>query len=308
MGLIGCGGRGTGAAKRSTPTTTSSSRRWATCHGPPRQQPGQPRRNRTTWPASSTSPRTTKFTGFDAYQQVLDSDVDVVILTTPPHFRPAHLKAAIDAGKHVFCEKPVAVDATGVRSVIETCKAAKEKNLSLVSGLCWRYDNGVRETMQRVADGEIGDIVAIQENYLAGGLWKHARRPEWSDMEYQLRNWLYYTWLSGDHNVEQHVHSLDKAVWAMGDTPPVRARRTRWSAGTRRADLRPHLRSPCRGLRMAQRCEDVRLLPPAGRLHDGCRRLHSRHQGPRHGAEKPHRGREVVEVPRREEQHVPDRA
>ncbi|MCA9103635.1 MAG: Gfo/Idh/MocA family oxidoreductase [Planctomycetales bacterium] len=224
VGLIGCGGRGTGAAKQALNADDNVK---LTAMGDVfRDHLDSSLANlekQDDVAGKLDVAEDHKFTGFDAYQQVLDSDVDVVILTTPPHFRPAHLKAAIDAGKHVFCEKPVAVDATGVRSVIETCKAAKEKNLSLVSGLCWRYDNGVRETMQRVADGEIGDIVAIQENYLAGGLWKHARRPEWSDMEYQLRNWLYYTWLSGDHNVEQHVHSLDKAVWAMGDTPPVRA-------------------------------------------------------------------------------------
>ncbi len=163
------------------------------------------------------------FVGFDAYKQVIASDVDVVLLTTPPHFRPAHLKAAVDAGKHVFCEKPVAVDAPGIRSVLETVEKAREKNLSLVSGLCWRYDHGVRETIQRIQDGAIGDIIAIQENYLAGELWHRGNDPKWSDMEYQMRNWLYYTWLSGDHNVEQHIHSLDKASWLMGDQPPKEA-------------------------------------------------------------------------------------
>jgi predicted dehydrogenase len=160
------------------------------------------------------------FVGFDAYKQVMQTDVDVVLLCTSPHFRPLHLKAAIDAGKHVFCEKPVAVDAPGVRSVLETARQAKEKNLSIVSGLCWRYDYGVRETMKQIQDGAIGDIVAIQENYLTGTLWHRGRQPEWSEMEYQMRNWLYFTWLSGDHIVEQHIHSLDKAMWLMNDQPP----------------------------------------------------------------------------------------
>lgn len=164
-----------------------------------------------------------KYVGFDAYKQLMASDVDVVILATPPHFRPAHLQEAIARGKHVFCEKPVAVDAPGIRSVFETVEEARKKNLSIVSGLCWRYDFGVRETMKRVLDGAIGDIVAIQENYNAGPLWCHDRQPGWSDMEYQMRNWLYYTWLSGDHNVEQHIHSLDKALWVMGDEPPASA-------------------------------------------------------------------------------------
>ncbi|MEX2176165.1 MAG: Gfo/Idh/MocA family oxidoreductase [Pirellulaceae bacterium] len=163
------------------------------------------------------------FSGFDSYKRVMESDVDVVLLCTPPHFRPAHLKAAIDAGKHVFCEKPVAVDAPGVRSVLKTGEEAKAKGLAIVSGLCWRYDLGVRETIKRIQDGAIGDIVAIQENYLTGTLWHRGRKPEWSEMEYQLRNWLYFTWLSGDHNVEQHIHSLDKALWLMGDKPPLAA-------------------------------------------------------------------------------------
>ena len=165
----------------------------------------------------------TCFTGFDGYKQVMESDAKVVLLCTPPHFRPMQLKAAIDAGKHVFCEKPVAVDAPGVRSVLATCEEAKAKKLAVVSGLCWRYDLGVRETIKRIQDGAIGDIIAIQENYLTGTLWHRGRKPEWSEMEYQIRNWLYFTWLSGDHNVEQHIHSLDKAMWLMGDKPPLAA-------------------------------------------------------------------------------------
>ena len=168
----------------------------------------------------------TTFTGFDGYKRVMESDAKVVLLCTTPHFRPLHLKAAIDAGKHVFCEKPVAVDAPGVRSVLKTTEEARAKNLALVSGLCWRYDLGVRETIKRIQDGMIGDIIAIQENYLTGTLWHRGTReqhPEWSEMEYQIRNWLYFTWLSGDHNVEQHIHSLDKAMWLMGDKPPVAA-------------------------------------------------------------------------------------
>jgi myo-inositol 2-dehydrogenase / D-chiro-inositol 1-dehydrogenase len=165
------------------------------------------------------------FVGFDAYKQVIDSGVDVVVLATPPHFRPVQLRYAIEKGKHVFCEKPVAVDAPGIRSVLETVKLAEEKKLSLVSGLCWRYHAGVRETMKRVLDGAIGEIVAIQENYNTNGMtnWYRGNDPKWSPMEYQIRNWLYYTWLSGDHNVEQHVHSLDKASWLMHEEPPLQA-------------------------------------------------------------------------------------
>jgi predicted dehydrogenase len=147
---------------------------------------------------------------------------DVVLLATPPHFRPAHLAAAVDAGVHVFCEKPVAVDPRGVRSVLESARQAREQGLSLVSGLCYRYQFAKRETIQRVHDGAIGDIVALETTYNTGGVWHRGRGEDWSDMEWQLRNWLYFTWLSGDHIVEQHVHSLDKVAWAMNDVPPAR--------------------------------------------------------------------------------------
>jgi predicted dehydrogenase len=164
------------------------------------------------------------FTGWNAYQDLLSlKEVDVVILATPPGFRPLHLKAAVAAGKHIFCEKPVAVDAPGCRAVMEAANEAKQKGLSLVSGLCWRYDNFMRDTMKQVHDGAIGDILALQCTYNTGELWLIPREPGWTDMEWQLRNWLYFAWLSGDHNVEQHIHSLDKMAWAMKDEYPVKA-------------------------------------------------------------------------------------
>ncbi len=163
------------------------------------------------------------FVGFDAYKKVIDSDIDVVILTTPPHFRPAQFKYAIDAGKHCFVEKPIAVDAPGVKSVLETCAEAKKKNLAVVSGLCWRYDLGVKATMEKIQEGAIGDIISVESSYNTGTLWHRGDKPEWSRMEYQIRNWLYYTWLSGDHIAEQAIHSLDKTAWLMGDASPVRA-------------------------------------------------------------------------------------
>jgi predicted dehydrogenase len=164
------------------------------------------------------------FVGWDAYEQVVNcKDVDLVILASPPGFRPLHLQAAVAAGKHIFAEKPVAVDAPGVRAVMQACEEAKKKGLALVSGLCWRYDTGMCETFQRIHDGAVGDIVTLQCTYNTGGLWMVPRQPHWSDMEWQIRNWLYFTWLSGDHNVEQHIHSLDKMAWAMHDEPPVKA-------------------------------------------------------------------------------------
>jgi predicted dehydrogenase len=224
VGLVGCGGRGTGAAAQAlqadpnvklTAMGDAFADRLQSSLENLKKQEGLAAKIDVT-PERS-------FVGFNAYNDVINSGVDVVVLASPPHFRPMHFKAAVDAGKHVFAEKPVAVDAAGVRSVIESARQAEEKGLSVVSGLCWRYDYGVRDTINRIRDGAIGDVVAIQENYNAGSLWMHPRKPEWSDMEWQLRNWLYFTWLSGDHNVEQHVHSLDKAAWILGDVAPIRA-------------------------------------------------------------------------------------
>jgi predicted dehydrogenase len=164
------------------------------------------------------------FVGFDAYEKLLQhGGVDLVILASPPGFRPLHLKAAVAAGKHIFAEKPVAVDGPGIRTVLQACQEAKAKKLSLVSGLCWRYDLGMRETFQRVHGGAIGDILSLQCTYNTGELWVTPRKKEWSDMEWQCRNWLYFTWLSGDFNVEQHIHSLDKMAWVMQDEYPVKA-------------------------------------------------------------------------------------
>ncbi|MDG1898192.1 MAG: Gfo/Idh/MocA family oxidoreductase [Fuerstiella sp.] len=220
VGLIGCGGRGTGAAQQALRADQNvklvamadafedrlqmSLRSLSTeedvadkIHVPPEKQ----------------------FVGFDAYQKLLASDVDVVLLTTPPHFRPMQLKAAIAAGKHVFAEKPVAVDAPGVHSVLETCAEAKRKNLSVVSGLCIRYDGGFRETVKRLHDGAIGDIHTLIANDYRGSIWVKPRKDDWTDMHWQMRNWYYFTWLSGDFNVEQHVHYLDVCAWVMGEYP-----------------------------------------------------------------------------------------
>jgi len=175
------------------------------------------------------------FAGFDAYQKVIDSDVDVVLLTAPPHFRPSHFAYAVAKNKHCFVEKPIAVDAPGVRAVMQTCEQARQKSLSVVSGLCWRYDLGVRATMEKIKAGAIGEIRAIESIYNGGTLWHRGDDPSWSRMEYQLRNWLYHTWLSGDHIVEQAVHSLDKAAWLMDDAHPIKA----WGVGGRQQRTDP---------------------------------------------------------------------
>ncbi|MEX0678426.1 MAG: Gfo/Idh/MocA family oxidoreductase [Pirellulales bacterium] len=222
IGLIGCGGRGTGAvgnAFAADPHTKLT----AVADAFRDQADGSLAQLRKTAVDRVAVEPDHVFVGFDAYQKLLAGDVDVVILATPPHFRPAHLKAAVAAGKHIFCEKPVAVDAPGIRSVLESTEEARKKSLTLVAGLCYRYDPPKMELIKRVHDGAIGDIRTMQVNYNTGPLWHRGRDSSWSEMEYQMRNWYYFTWLSGDFNVEQHVHSLDKAAWAMRDEPPIRA-------------------------------------------------------------------------------------
>jgi len=163
------------------------------------------------------------FIGFDAHQKVLQSDIDVVLIACSSHFHPAYLRAAIEAGKHTFCEKPHALDVPGIKSVLETIELAKKKNLAIQSGLCWRWDPGVQETMKRVLGGEIGEVICVQELYICGPYGLRERKPEWSEMEYQYQNWYHFNWLSGDQTAQQLIHSLDKASWAMGDVPPVKA-------------------------------------------------------------------------------------
>lgn len=233
VGLIGCGGRGTGAAANAL-TADPNTKLVAMSDAFEDRLQGSLNSLKKQFADRVTVDPEHSFVGFDGYKKVIEC-CDVVVLAEPPHFRPIHLKAAVDAGKHVFCEKPVAVDAPGVRSVLATCEEAAKKNLSIVSGLCWRYHHGVKATMQRVLDGSIGEIVAMQETYLTGFLWHRGRKPDDTEMKYQMRNWYYFTWLSGDFNTEQHVHSLDKALWAMHDEPPERA----WGLGGRQVRIDP---------------------------------------------------------------------
>lgn len=222
IGLIGCGGRGTGAALqalRADPNVV------ITVMGDVFEDKLEEAYGAlmAVEPAKVKVDKKNKFIGFDAYQKVINSDVDVVLLTTPPAFRPDHLTMAVNAGKHVFCEKPVAVDAPGVRKVLAAAKKAKEKNLSLVSGFCFRYDFPNRATFGRVLNGDIGEIKSVSTFRYGGELWSLPRQPGWTDLTYQMRNWLYYDWLSGDFVVEQAVHSLDMMSWVMGDVMPVSA-------------------------------------------------------------------------------------
>ncbi len=222
VGLIGCGGRGTGAAAQALKADRNV-KLWAMADA----FDDKIQTSLTLLQAEAAIankidvPAARRHAGFDGYRQVIAS-CDVVLLCTPPHFRPIHLRAAVQANKHVFAEKPCAVDAPGVRSVLETCADARRRNLSIVSGLCLRHDNGFKDTVERIHNFALGDIVALQANDLRGPIWRRERLRDWSEMTWQMRNWYYYTWLSGDFNVEQHVHFLDVCAWVMRDTYPVR--------------------------------------------------------------------------------------
>ncbi len=159
------------------------------------------------------------FLGFDSYEKVLDSGIDLVLLCTPPHFRPQHIEASVKAGKHIFMEKPIAVDPVGARSVMVSAERAKQSGLCMISGTIRRVQKDFMETQRRVASGEIGDIVSAHIIRNGGSLWVIKRQPGWSDMEYMLRNWANFCWLSGDHIVEQFIHEIDVMNWYLGKNP-----------------------------------------------------------------------------------------
>jgi predicted dehydrogenase len=219
VGVIGCGGRGTGAAidcLNADPGVEIV----ALGDLVPDRVASSLKRLAGKFPARVNVPPTRQFTGFDNYLGVCSCpEVNLIVTAAPPGFRPVHLKAAIDAGKHVFMEKPVAVDPVGVRSVLATSDLAAQKGLAIVAGTQRRHQLKYQELMQRVHDGQIGEIVAAQCYWNQGDLWVRQREPNMTEMEWQCRNWLYFTWLSGDHIVEQHVHNLDVVNWAIG-TPP----------------------------------------------------------------------------------------
>ncbi len=223
VALVGCGGRGTGAASQALRADSDLKLvALADAYEDRLDKSLKILQADEGIAAKLDVPPERRFVGFDAYKGAIAA-ADVVLLCEPPHFRPGHIKAAIEAGKHVFAEKPVAVDAPGVRSVLATCELAKQKKLAVVSGLCLRYSSSFREVMKRIHDGAIGEVVALQANDYRSGRWAKPRQPGQTDMDYQMRNWYNFTWLSGDFNVEQHVHFLDVCSWAMKDQYPARA-------------------------------------------------------------------------------------
>lgn len=221
IGLIGCGGRGRGAADHAMNTSgptklVAAADAFEDNLGSAMNMLSRQHGDKVDVPAER------QFTGFDAYQKVLEQDIDLVILATPPGFRPLHFEAAVNAGKHVFMEKPVAVDAIGVRKVVEAARQAKEKNLAVAVGLQRRHEPLYIETMKRLHDGAIGRIVATRAYWNGDGVWVRPRKEGQTEMEYQMRNWYYFNWLCGDHIAEQHIHNLDVINWLMGG-PPTRA-------------------------------------------------------------------------------------
>jgi len=219
IGVIGCGGRGTGAAINCLEAAEGIEIVALGDLVPDRIESSY-RKLMEKFPDRVRVPASNRFTGFDNHLKVCAlPEVNLIVTAAPPGFRPIHLKAAVEAGKHVFMEKPVAVDPAGVRAVIASSEAAAAKGLAVVAGTQRRHQKSYLELMRRIRDGQIGEIVGAQCYWNQGDLWVKLPEPGMSEMEWQCRNWLYFTWTSGDHIVEQHVHNIDVVNWAIGALP-----------------------------------------------------------------------------------------
>ncbi len=215
-GLVGCGGRGTGAALNFLDAGPNLR---VTALADVLEDRIAGTRKRLKEEKNVEIPDENIFLGFDGYQPLIDSGVDVVILATPPYFRPEHFAAAVEAKKHLFMEKPVAVDPVGARSIMATSRKAETLGLQVSTGTQRRHKRDYIETYRQVANGAIGEIVGGNVYWNMGQLWYREPRSEWSEMEYMIRDWVNWTWLSGDHIVEQHVHNLDVFHWFTGAQP-----------------------------------------------------------------------------------------
>ena len=218
IGLVGCGGRGTGAAVQAL-NTAGATKLVAMADAFDDRLQGSYRAIQGRHKDKVDVPAERRFVGFDAYKKVLETDCDVVILATPPGFRPLHVESAIKAGKHVFMEKPVAVDAPGVRRVLAAGEEAKKNNLAIQVGLQRRHEVAYKETIAQLQDGLIGDIILSRAYWNGGGVWTRPRVDGQTEMEYQMRNWYYFNWLCGDHINEQHIHNLDVINWLKNGFP-----------------------------------------------------------------------------------------
>ncbi len=222
IGVIGCGGCGKEAAVRALCTTSGAVKLVAMADVFGDRIQAALRQMKSRHAERIDVPRARCFVGLGAYREVLALDLDLVILATPPGFRPLHFDAAIAAGKHVFMEKPVAVDAPGVRRVLQTSALARKKNLAVAVGLQHRHERAYQETVDQLRSGVIGAPVALRVYRNGGRLRSGRRQPRQSELEYQLRNWCFFRWLSGDQIVDRHIHNLDVANWVM-DAFPVAA-------------------------------------------------------------------------------------
>lgn len=224
VGLVGCGGRGTGAAAQALKADDFAELTAVADIDQSRVDASLDQLRKVVGPKVKVEKQNV-FLGLDGYRKLLGTDIDVVLLATPPGFRPVHVRAAVEAGKHLFVEKPVATDAPGVRDVLASAKMAQEKNLSLVAGFCWRYSNYIQETFAQINKGAIGNIVAYYATYYTSPVKPmppaSTRPAGMSDVEWQVRNWYNFGWLSGDSLVEQAIHSADKIAWALGDQAPI---------------------------------------------------------------------------------------
>ena len=227
VGLIGCGGRGTGAAAQALAADPGAV---LVAMGDVVKEKIDGSlaaiKGESNVAAQVQVPADKCFVGLDSYQQVLASGIDVALLTTPPGFRPIHIKAAVEAGKHVFAEKPMGTDAVNVRAALTAARMARARKLCFVAGFCWRYDPARREFYRRIHDGAIGPVRHVHATYLTGPVKPmppaDTRPAGMSDTEWQIRNWYNFVWLSGDGLIEQACHSVDKILWAMNDKPPLR--------------------------------------------------------------------------------------
>ena len=224
VGLIGAGGRGTGALQQTLAVPGSSVKLTAIADAFAERIDGA-LKSVEGMKDKVDCPEDRRFIGLDAARKLIDlPDVDLVILATPPGFRPFHFDAAIKAGKHVFMEKPICVDSFGARLCLEAAKLADEKRRKVVVGLQRRYEKKYRETVARIREGLAGEIVGGQVYWNTGGIWYRDRQPDQDEMEFQVNNWYHFNWLSGDHIVEQHVHQLDVANWVLGGEAPQDSR------------------------------------------------------------------------------------
>lgn len=229
IGLIGCGGRGTGAAGNALTADDNCVLTAVADAFPEPPKLALQGLKEQYGPRVAVTPEST-FVGLNSFEKLIDSGVDVVLLASPPGFRPAHLRYAVEKNKQIFCEKPVATDPVGLRHVLESVRMAKEKKLHLVSGFCWRSDMPRRALYERIHDGAIGDVRAVYGTYLTGPVKPmpaaDTRKPGMTDLEWQVKNWMNFSWLSGDGIVEQCIHTVDKLAWCLRDQPPLKCTAT----------------------------------------------------------------------------------